>query len=137
MKTFYLALDLVDNEERIAEYEAHHQKVAPEILESITSSGITNMILYRTGNRLFMIIEAEDHFSFEEKAKMDASNPKVQVWEALMDTYQQRLPWTGTNDKWVVMKEIFNLIASSFAFFSTYCYSIIHKDIMSVHIGST
>ncbi|MFM2232153.1 MAG: hypothetical protein RJB31_854, partial [Bacteroidota bacterium] len=24
MKTFYLALDLVDNEERIAEYEAHH-----------------------------------------------------------------------------------------------------------------
>jgi L-rhamnose mutarotase len=109
MKSFYLALDLIDNEERIAEYEAHHQKVAPEILESITSSGITNMILYRTGNRLFMIIEAEDHFSFEEKSKMDASNPKVQVWEALMDTYQQRLPWTGTNDKWVVMKEIFNL----------------------------
>lgn len=109
MKTFYLALDLVDDEQRIAEYEAHHEKVAPEILKSITDSGITNMILYRTGNRLFMIMEAEDHFSFDEKSKMDASNPKVQVWEALMDTYQQRLPWSQSNEKWVLMKEIFNL----------------------------
>ena len=109
MKTFYLALDLVDDPIRIQEYEAHHQKVAPEILKSITDSGITNMILYRTGNRLFMIIEAEDHFDFEEKAKMDASNPKVQTWEALMDTYQQRLPWSDPNEKWVLMKEIFNL----------------------------
>jgi L-rhamnose mutarotase len=109
MKTFYLALDLVDDPVRIQEYEEHHKKVAPEILKSITDSGITNMILYRTGNRLFMIIEAEDHFDFEEKSKMDASNPKVQTWEALMDTYQQRLPWSEEGDKWVLMKEIFNL----------------------------
>lgn len=109
MKTFYLALDLVDDPARIAEYEEHHKKVAPEILKSITDSGITNMILYRTGNRLFMIIEAEDHFDFEEKSKMDASNAKVQTWEALMDTYQQRLPWSEDGDKWVLMKEIFNL----------------------------
>jgi len=109
MQNFYLALDLIDDVKRIAEYEAHHEKVAPEILKSITDSGITNMILYRTGNRLFMIIEAEDHFSFEEKSKMDASNPKVQTWEALMDTYQQRLPWSDSGEKWVLMKEIFNL----------------------------
>ncbi len=109
MQTFYLALDLVDNPERIAEYEAHHKKVAPEIIKSITDSGITNMILYRTGNRLFMIIEAEDQFSFEAKSQMDASNPKVQVWESLMDTYQQRLPWSQEGEKWVLMHEIFNL----------------------------
>lgn len=109
MKTFYLALDLVDDPVRIQEYEEHHKKVAPEILKSITDSGITNMILYRTGNRLFMIIEAEDYFDFEEKSKMDASNPKVQIWESLMDTYQQRLPWSASDEKWVLMKEIFNL----------------------------
>lgn len=109
MQSFYLAVDLIDDEARIAEYEAHHRKVAPEILNSITSSGITNMILYRTGNRLFMIIEAEDHFSFEEKSKMDASNSEVQVWEALMDTYQKRLPWADKNEKWVLMQEVFNL----------------------------
>ena len=109
MQTFYLALDLVDHPDRIAEYEAHHKKVAPEIIKSITDSGITNMILYRTGNRLFMIIEAEDHFNFEAKSQMDASNPKVQVWESLMDTYQQRLPWSQDGEKWVLMHEIFNL----------------------------
>ena len=73
MKSFYLALDLVDNEERIAEYEAHHKKVAPEILESITSSGITNMILYRTGNRLFMIIEASI-LAFSSKLKWSSAS---------------------------------------------------------------
>ncbi|MEY2835314.1 MAG: L-rhamnose mutarotase, partial [Bacteroidota bacterium] len=31
------------------------------------------------------------------------------VWEALMDTYQQRLPWSSDGDKWVLMHEIFNL----------------------------
>jgi L-rhamnose mutarotase len=109
MKTFYLALDLVDDEKRIEEYEAHHKRVAPEIIKSITDSGITNMILYRTGNRLFMIIEAEDRFDFEAKSQMDASNPAVQVWEALMSTYQQRLPWSKPGEKWVLMDEIFNL----------------------------
>jgi L-rhamnose mutarotase len=109
MKTFCLALDLVDDPKRIEEYEEHHKKVAPEIIKSIKDSGITNMVLYRTGNRLFMIIEAQDQFSFEAKSQMDASNPAVQVWEALMDTYQQRLPWSSTGDKWVLMDEIFNL----------------------------
>jgi L-rhamnose mutarotase len=109
MKTFYLALDLQDDEKRIAEYEAYHKKVSDEIIESITSSGIINMRLYRTGNRLFMIIDARDDFSFEEKSKMDASNPAVQVWETLMGSYQKKLPWSKPNEKWVLMNEIFNL----------------------------
>jgi hypothetical protein len=47
MKTYYLALDLHDDEKRIAEYEAYHENVSKEIIESITSSGINNMRLYR------------------------------------------------------------------------------------------
>ncbi len=33
---------------------------------------------------MFMIIEANKGFSFDEKSKMDANNPKVQEWEELM-----------------------------------------------------
>jgi L-rhamnose mutarotase len=109
MKTFCLALDLKNDDKLIAEYEAYHQAVWPEILESITSSGIESMKIFRTGNRLFMIINASDSFSFEEKGKADASNPKVQDWETLMDTFQQRLPWAKSGEKWVLMEEIFSL----------------------------
>ena len=109
MKTYCLALDLKNDEKLIAEYEAYHRAVWPEILDSITSSGIESMKIYRTGNRLFMIINASDNFSFEEKGKADASNPKVQDWETLMDTFQQRLPWATNGEKWVLMEEIFSL----------------------------
>ena len=109
MKTFCLALDLKNDDKLIAEYEAYHEAVWPEILASITSSGIESMKIFRTGNRLFMIINASDSFSFEEKGKADASNPKVQDWETLMDTFQQILPWAKAGEKWVLMEEIFAL----------------------------
>src|SRR5438034_8741269 len=93
MQRYCLALDLKDDPELIAEYEHHHRQVWPEIIDSITSSGIEVLDIYRTGNRLFMIIEANDDFSFDKKAKADAANPKVQEWETLMWKFQQPLPW--------------------------------------------
>lgn len=107
MKRYCLALDLKDNPKLIAEYEDYHQKVWPEIISSIRGSGIEKMEIYRAGNRLFMIIEATDSFSFELKAASDASNPKVVEWEQLMWRYQQALPCAGPGEKWVRMKKIF------------------------------
>ena len=109
MKTYCLALDLKDDPTLIDEYEKHHQDVWPEILESIKSSGIASMKIYRTGNRLFMIMYTNDTFSFERKGEMDQNNPIVEKWETLMDQYQQRLPWASPGVKWVLMDEIFRL----------------------------
>lgn len=109
MKRYCLALDLKDNQNLIAEYEKYHQNVWPEILESIKNSGIENLDIYRTGNRLFMIMEVNDSFSFEAKEKADAENPKVQEWENLMWNYQQALPWAKEGEKWVLMNKIFEL----------------------------
>ena len=47
MKQFALALDLKNDPHLIAEYEAHHQAVWPEILESIKASGILECRIYR------------------------------------------------------------------------------------------
>ena len=109
MKTYCLALDLKDDPALIDAYEKHHQQVWPEIISSIKNSGIDSMNIYRTGNRLFMIIQAMDDFSFEKKGEMDKSNPIVEKWETLMDQYQQRLPWAEKGVKWVLMDEIFTL----------------------------
>ena len=109
MKRYCLALDLKDNPTLIREYEIFHEKVWPEILRSIKDSGIVDMEIYRTGNRLFMIMETLDSFSFAEKAAADLSNPKVQEWEELMWNYQQALPGSKPGEKWVLMDRIFKL----------------------------
>ncbi len=109
MKRYCLALDLVDDEKLIAEYEEWHQAVWPEILNSIASSGITQMEIYRVANRLFMIMEVNEGFRFEEKSQADSSNPKVQEWEKLMWKFQQPMPFAKPGEKWVLMDKIFDL----------------------------
>ena len=109
MKRYCLALDLKDDVELIAEYERYHKNVWPEIIKSIKDSGIEVLDIYRTGNRMFMVIEANDNFSFETKAAMDAANPRVQEWEQLMWKFQQALPWAKPGEKWILMEKIFEL----------------------------
>ncbi|RRB06374.1 L-rhamnose mutarotase [Larkinella rosea] len=106
---YCFALDLVDDPVLIAEYEKYHEKLRPEIEESIRTAGITEMEIYRIGNRLYMIMETDETFSFDKKAEMDAENPKVQEWENLMWTYQQALPMAKPGEKWLLMKNIFKL----------------------------
>lgn len=107
MKRFCLALDLKDDPALIEAYEAHHRAVWSEILTSIRASGITDMEIYRIGNRMFMIMETKDDFSFDAKATTDAADPRVQEWEELMWTYQQALPGSQPGEKWRLMERIF------------------------------
>ena len=108
-KRYCLALDLKDSPQLIEEYKRHHQKVWPEITQSIRGSGIEDMEIYLLGTRLFMIMEVNDRFSFEEKARADRSNPKVQEWEELMWKFQQPLPQARPGEKWILTERIFKL----------------------------
>ena len=108
-KRYCLALDLKDSPQLIEGYKLHHQKVWPEITQSIRDSGIEDMEIYFLGTRLFMIMEVNDHFSFEGKAQADRSNPKVQEWENLMWKFQQPLPQARPGEKWLLMERIFKL----------------------------
>jgi L-rhamnose mutarotase len=109
MKRYCLALDLKEDAALIAEYEAYHRNVWPEIIQSIQDSGILSLEIYRVANRLFMILETRDDFSFEHKSALDAANPRVQEWEQLMWKYQQALPGAQAGEKWRIMDRIFSL----------------------------
>tara|TARA_R110002111_G_scaffold103235_2_gene159874 strand:- start:721 stop:1059 length:339 start_codon:yes stop_codon:yes gene_type:complete len=109
LKRYCFALDLVDNQNLMAEYKKYHEKIWPEITASIVNSGIEVLEIYCAGNRLFMIMEVNNSFSFEKKSKMDANNPKVQEWETLMWTYQQALPTAKEEEKWLLMDKIYQL----------------------------
>ena len=106
------ALDLVDDPALIAEYEHWHKSENswPEIKKSILDGGITQMEIYRIGNRLFMIMETDDSYDAVRKNNMDKVNPKVQEWESLMWKFQQPLPWAKEGEKWIKMDNIFKLI---------------------------
>lgn len=110
-RKFCLCLDLKDDPKLISEYKAYHAPGAiwPEIKDSIYGSGIASMEIFLSGNRLFMIMEVEEHFDFDEKSRLDADNSKVQEWETLMWKFQQSLPWAKAGEKWVVMEKIFDL----------------------------
>jgi L-rhamnose mutarotase len=109
MQRFCLALDLVDDEALIAEYEHYHAPGSawPEVTQHDIDAGITNIEIFRTGTRMFMILEANDDFTFEKKAAFDATNTKIAEWEKLMWKFQVPLPWAKEGEKWVLMKRIF------------------------------
>ena len=106
---YCLALDLQPDVALIAEYDAYHTAIWPEIKASIVDSAITDMEIYRLENRLFMIIETGADFSFERKGAMDAGNPAVERWEELMWKYQVAIPGGKPGEKWRVMDRIFSL----------------------------
>lgn len=111
MKRICLALDLKDDPSLISEYEKYHREVWPGIIDSIRKSGVELMEIYRTGNRLFMIMEVNEDYSPEKKSTDDASNPLVQEWENLMWKFQQPLPGSKQDEKWIVLNKIFELSA--------------------------
>lgn len=112
MPTLYrycLALDLKPDKKLMEAYDAHHRAVWPEVLENIHKAGIEKLEIYRLQNRLFMILEANESFSFEKKNAIDRASDKVQDWETLMWKYQQALPFAAPGEKWMLMQKIFEL----------------------------
>jgi len=111
MPRLYYALDLRDDAAAIAEYENWHRPgvVWPEIVASIRNAGIEEMEIFRSGNRLVMVMQVPDGYDAAGKQTADAADPRVHEWEQLMDRYQRRLPWAKPGEKWVAMRGIFSL----------------------------
>jgi L-rhamnose mutarotase len=119
------AVDLRDDPEAIAIYKRFHAPGGPPagVTRSLRDAGIAVLEIYLIGNRLFMIMEVEPHYSAEAKAHADAANPDVQGWNALMDTLQQSLPFAPVDNvggqpsagKWQPMECIYTLAAQPIA----------------------
>ena len=104
-----LTLDLQDDPKKIAEYKRYHEKIWPEIRDSLFDAGVTDMEIYLIGTRMFMIMDVAEGFSFEKKAAMDSANPKVLEWEALMGNFQAVPKGADAVRRWAVMEKVFDL----------------------------
>src|SRR5438270_11147156 len=92
MKRYCLALDLADDPQLIREYKRHHENAWPEILQSLRDSGIEDLEIYLLGTRLFMIIEAKDRFSSDQKAQPDRKNHRVHGREQMQWKFKRPHP---------------------------------------------
>jgi L-rhamnose mutarotase len=104
MQRHCFVLDLVNEPDLIALYIAHHQAVWPEILKAHKAAGILEIEIYQRDDRLFMIMEVDQSFSFEKKLALDRENPQVMEWEKLMSRFQQPLASAKDGEKWLPMK---------------------------------
>ena len=100
------ALDLSDDPQLIAEYEAHHAPGAvwPRVIEHIRAQGFDAMEIWRTGTRLVMIAEVADNYP-----RPVPEPPEIEKWEDLMWRFQRALPDAQAGEKWVAMRRIFDL----------------------------
>ena len=110
MKEYALTLNLKDDPQTIAAYTEYHRNVWPEVLQCLKAIGITKMNIYLLGRRLFMVMEAPDAFDprrdFEQ---LDAMHPRYREWQALMDTFQEKVPEAQAGEHWALMERVFEL----------------------------
>jgi L-rhamnose mutarotase len=109
--TQVLLLDLKDEPEAIAAYEAWHAPgaVPAAVVSGIRRAGITDMQIFRAGNRLVMLLATDATFDARAKAESDARDPDIQAWERLMDGFQRPIPGADPQAKWTSAARIFAL----------------------------
>ncbi len=86
MKTYCLTLDLHDEPDLIEQYKWYHRQenIWPEVVGNILSHGVLSEEIYLVGDRLVMILQTTEGFSFEAKKASDRTNPIMQQWEKAM-----------------------------------------------------
>ena len=110
MSRHVLTVDLRDDPAAIAAYREHHQRVWPEVQESLRRAGVRQMEILIHGRRLVMILELHNGRSVRDVfADHAASNPRVQEWERLMQSLQEPAAGAPPGEWWAVMDPVFHL----------------------------
>jgi L-rhamnose mutarotase len=105
----YFALDLKDDAALIAEYERWHraERIWPEVVVGLSAAGVTELEIFRCGNRLVMVMDAPRSLAAADQAAPAIG--RAAQWEELMWRFQQSLPFAEPGQKWVPMQRIFSL----------------------------
>lgn len=105
-----LALDLHDDPDLIAQYEAHHRDVWPEVLAHLRVHGVRELEIFRLGTRLVMVMDTDDAvFDAAAMSNAEKESARLREWETLMWHFQKATPWTPAGQKWMPMAPIFRL----------------------------
>jgi len=101
---------LRDDPAAIAAYREHHQRVWPEVVESLRRSGVQQMDIHLLGRTAVMIVEVAAGADVRRVfAAHQASSARVAEWEALMKSLQEPSPDAAPGEWWARMEPVFRL----------------------------
>jgi L-rhamnose mutarotase len=101
---------LRDDPAAIAAYREHHQRVWPEVIESLRRSGVQQMDIHLLGRTAVMIVEVAGGADVRRVfAAHQASSARVAEWEALMKSLQEPSPDAAQGEWWARMEPVFRL----------------------------
>lgn len=110
MKFFAYTLNLRDDAQAIEQYKEYHRRVWPEVEHMQRRLGVTKIRIFLHGHRLFLYIEAQDHYDPAVAALEYVKDPKVVEWEQLMQArFQERFAESKPDEWWVRMEPIYVL----------------------------
>ena len=110
MKQYAQTILLKDEPGVIATYEAHHAAIWPEVVAGLRNIGIEQMVIWRSGQHLFMLMHTVDHFDpGRDFARYEASDPRCGEWQRLMESLQEPVPEAQSGEWWAAMTEVFRL----------------------------
>ncbi|MBN1413902.1 MAG: L-rhamnose mutarotase [Bacteroidales bacterium] len=110
-KRFCKTLTLKNDAQLIEAYKKVHAPGAvwPEITQGMREVGITDMEIYISGNRLFMIMETVPEFDHDKAMAELAGKPRQSEWEAYVSSFQNTSADATADEKWQVMERIFKM----------------------------
>jgi L-rhamnose mutarotase len=94
------------NPDRIAEYEASHRKVWPEMLALLTASGITRYSIFRRGTELFLTFTCDD---FEKTWSEIEKSPVNARWQRAMAPFFAPMGEKKPGERFPMWQEVFYL----------------------------
>ena len=91
----------------VAEYEALHVEVWPEVLEALRGANIGNYSIFRRGTVLFSYLEYHGVDWAVDQARV-AAQPRLQEWARVTGALQAPVE-DGNEVVWVELNEVFHL----------------------------
>jgi hypothetical protein len=89
------------------DYHATQFEKWPEIAKGFCNASFQQLLLYRNGRQLMLIISIPKGESLDKlNPKTTENNPRVDEWNALMKKYQEGIPGTVRGETWVFLKKV-------------------------------
>ena len=108
IKTLVFIVNLVNDEQKVNEYLAHHQKVWPEVEAGFRKAGYKKIEIYRFNKSLVMIVTVPKNADLDSMGKVaEGYDKKCREWNQMMDRYQVGVTGTSEGQKWVQAERIY------------------------------
>ncbi len=105
-----LTTNLVEDPIKQEKYEAYHKtqfEQWPEVAQGFCNADFQQLQVFKKGRQLMLVISIPKGKSLEElNPKTTENNPRVEDWNALMQSFQTGIQGTKKGETWVFFKKI-------------------------------